>query len=158
MSLARLRQGQGCVISVEAVAGCGWQEHTSPRSKVRGRHVKEMELPPIPAISFPNDPRSAWHVLRFVGKSRKVNFSLVGLGIIGTYCHFTQQPWPSQPASNRFYHMVLQSTSSSLSASPSPRFGRATIHLISDCKAVGVHCFSSRHFCALQFVGLSAAN
>ena len=49
-----------------------------------------------------NDPRSAWHVIRCVGKSRKANSSLVGLGIIGTHCHFTQQPWPRQPASNRF--------------------------------------------------------
>jgi hypothetical protein len=34
--------------------------------------VKEMELPPIPAISFPTTPDPRWHVLRFVGKSRKV--------------------------------------------------------------------------------------
>jgi hypothetical protein len=95
MSLARLRQGQGCVISVEAVAGCGWQEDTSPRSKVRGRHVKEMELPPIPAISFPTTPDPRWHVLRFVGKSRKVKL------LIHNATLHSHGP-ANQPASNRF--------------------------------------------------------
>lgn len=101
MSLARLRQGQGCVISVEVVAGCGWQEDTSPRSKVRGRHVKEMELPPIPAISFPMNPDPRGTCLGVSGRAEKSTPHSLALALL-VHCHFTQQPWPSQPASNRF--------------------------------------------------------